>query len=165
VPRSSLASAPPPRGPVEILLARASVAALVRHLTHRGQAIPTIDDLDAAIAACPEGLDEWLDDCVEALVGPVLSAQALLDVPDIVVDGDLGAEVVATVLARLGPALAAAMPEARQPPRLSQGSFGSDAHAMGAASLPLFIDFAPRAGIAANARALSLKGADDAPRA
>jgi hypothetical protein len=36
---------------------------------------------------------------------------------------------------------------------------------MGAGSLPLFIDLAPRAGIAANARAFSLKGVGDAQHA
>ena len=65
---------------------------------------------------------------------------------------------------RLGEALVRAMPEARTAPALRIGSFGSSAHSLGAASLPLFIDFAPRAGLAANARPAGLRGGPDHAR-
>ncbi len=127
---------PPPlgaksRGPVEILLTRASVVALIRHLRACGRPVEGMDDLPAAIAACPDAFREWLDDCVEALVGPALSAQALLDVPNIILDGDLSAAVLGEIVDRLRDALASAIPEARTPPRLRIGTFGSSAHALG----------------------------------
>jgi predicted NBD/HSP70 family sugar kinase len=156
-----LPSAPPAR-PVEILLTRASISALVRHLGYRGHQVRTLDELPAAILACPDGFEEWLVDCVDALVAPILSAQALLDVPDIVIDGDLGRVIMEDLAARLREALPGVMPEARTAPRLRVGSFGSNAHSMGAASLPLFIDFAPRAAISANARPVGRKGGTDA---
>ena len=162
VPPSRLPSAPQSRGPVEILLTRAAVVALIRHLRACGRPVEGMDDLPAAIAACPDAFREWLDDCVEALVGPALSAQALLDVPNIILDGDLSAAVLGEIVDRLRDALASAIPEARTPPRLRIGTFGSSAHALGAASLPLFIHFAPRAGLAANARPAAPPGRDQA---
>ncbi|CAM5770374.1 transcriptional regulator [Labrys miyagiensis] len=158
VPPSRLPSTPPPRGPFDILLARASVAALMRHLDWHGRKVSGPNDLPAAIDACPQALEEWIADCVEALVGPVLSAQALLDVPNVVLDGDLGAPIMKEIIARLETALVVAIPEARSAPALRLGTFGSTAHALGAASLPLFIDFAPRATVSASARPIATLG-------
>jgi predicted NBD/HSP70 family sugar kinase len=157
VPASRLPSTPPPKGPYDILLARASIAALMRHLEWRGHPAKELDDLPAAIAACPDGFEEWLADCVEALVGPILSAQALLDVPNVVLDGDLGAPIMDQITHRLQGALVTAIPEARSAPVLRLGTFGSNAHVLGAASLPLFIDFAPRATVSANARPVNIR--------
>jgi hypothetical protein len=66
------------------------------------------------------------------------------------------------LLALLEPALAAATPEARTMPRLSRGTFGTDAHALGAATLPLFMDFAPRAAVLDNSRSSLDRGGADA---
>jgi predicted NBD/HSP70 family sugar kinase len=159
VPHSRLASAPPARGANEVLLTRASIAALVRHLAWHGHPVTELEALPAAIAACPLGFEEWLEDCVQALIGPMMAAQALLDVSNVVLDGDLGAEIMATLTERLRLAMARTMPEACVPPSLRLGTFGSNAHSLGAASLPLFIDFAPRAAVEANAR--PLKGGHD----
>ena len=152
VARSSLGSAPAPRGPYEVLLTRASIAALVRHLTWLGHPVHNLEMLPAAIEACPTGFTEWLDDCVEALIGPIMSAQALLDVSNIVLDGDLGPDIMERLTERLRIAVAQAMPEAVNAPVLRTGTFGSNAHSLGAASLPLFMDLAPRAAVEANAR-------------
>jgi hypothetical protein len=83
----------------------------------------------------------------------------LLDVSNVVLDGDLGAEIMGRLTERLRLAMAQTMPEACVPPALRLGTFGSNAHSLGAASLPLFIDFAPRAAVEANAR--PLKGGHD----
>jgi hypothetical protein len=48
---------------------------------------------------------------------------------------------------RLVEALAAITPEARGMPEFGRGSFGPDAGAIGAATLPMFFNFSPRAGI------------------
>ncbi|MDZ5449864.1 ROK family protein [Labrys sp. ZIDIC5] len=158
VPPSRLPSVPPPKGPYDILLARASIATLMRHLGWHGRKIVGPHDLPAAIAANPVALEEWVADCVDALVGPVLSAQALLDVPNVVIDGDLGTPIMQEIVSRLETALASAIPEARSAPVLRLGTFGSIAHALGAASLPLFIDFAPRATLSASARPIASLG-------
>ncbi len=143
---SRLASAPPPAQDPEILLTRASVNALVRHLRFRRGGAIKPGDLIGAMTNDPAGVDEWLDDCTDALVGPILSAAALLDLPLVVIDSDLAPTYVGRLVERLRPALAAAVAEARQPPQLAVGSFGAKAGAIGAASLPLFLHLGLPAG-------------------
>jgi predicted NBD/HSP70 family sugar kinase len=109
------------RGGRDILLARASLNALLRHLRYRGVAVAGLDGLDALHAT--QAAEEWLEDCVDALVEPLLTA-----------------------IARVAPRLDAAVAEARTPPSLRRGSFGAMAGALGAATLPLFLNFGPGAG-------------------
>ena len=77
---SRLSTAPTPTGRREILLTRASINALIRHLRGAGKPVTTRDELDAAITAHPTLVDEWLDDCADALVDPLLAAVSVLDV-------------------------------------------------------------------------------------
>ncbi len=138
---SRLSSAPEAPGGRDILLGRASVAALMRHLRARGET-------PSALTALPptEAVAEWLEDCAAALVEPLLAARALLGVPLVVIDGDLPAPLIDRLIARLSPMLRAATAESRQPPALARGSFGATAGALGAASMPLFLQFGPGAG-------------------
>ena len=141
VAASRLPSAPQPRDGRDMLLGRASIAALHRHLRYRGES--------AASLGAPQrtrAVEEWLEDCTAALVEPLLTARALLDVPLVIIDSDLSAGLIDTLLARLGPRLAAATAEARTPPALLRGSFGAMAGALGAATLPLFLHFGPGSG-------------------
>jgi predicted NBD/HSP70 family sugar kinase len=144
---SRLASAPALDRDWDILLSRASINALVRHLRHCGIPVQGIGDVAAAAAGAPAVLEEWVADCVEALVAPVLAAAAVLDLPVVVLDGDLDHALLAPLAARLGDRLAAEVPEARQPPEIQLGSFGEDAGAVGAASLPFHLNFSPHAAI------------------
>jgi predicted NBD/HSP70 family sugar kinase len=130
----------------DILIGRASLNGLIRHLRHHGVDVSGLSDLHAAMSRAPKATDEWLDDCTDALVDPLLSAAALLDVPEVIIDSDLDSATLRALIVRLEPALAAAAPEARAAPRLLAGSFGACAGALGAATLPLFIHFAVRAG-------------------
>jgi predicted NBD/HSP70 family sugar kinase len=147
VPRSTLASAHADGRRHDILLGRASLNALMRHLRFTGATVAGLDDLGRAVAAHPAAVEEWLTDCVDALAWAVLAAVAVLDVPLVVVDGDLDRAVLARLIARLTEALAAGVPESRVPPVLAAGSFGGDAGAIGAASLPLHLTFSPNAAI------------------
>ncbi len=147
VPPSRLASAPRPNGPYDILLTRASVNSLIRHLRASGVAIERRSDLDAAIGSHGERVAEWLGDGVEALVAPLLSAACVLDVRTIVLDGDLPKAVIEELIARLIAALAAATPEARDVPELRMGTIGRRAAAIGAAILPLHLNFSPNRDI------------------
>ena len=147
VPPSSLASAPPLVGPSEILLTRASINALIRHLRHHGHAIAGLGDLPEALVRHRALALEWVDDCAAALVGPILSMQALLDVTLVVLDSDLNRAWIDLLIERTNRLTTAAVAEARRPPRLVAGSFGATAGALGAASLPLFVHFGPRAGL------------------
>ncbi len=132
------------RGGRDILLGRASLNALLRHLRYRGTPV-------AGVAALAELHDtpaaaEWLDDCADGLVEPLLSAGALLDVPKVVIDSDLPSVWVDRLIALLQPRLLARVAEARAPPPLLRGSFGAMAGAIGAATLPLFVHFGTGAG-------------------
>lgn len=134
VSRSTLASAA--QGDAAILLARASLNALRRHLRWRGHHATRADD-------APEATAEWLEDCADALTGPLLAARALLDIPAVVIDSDLPAAWTDRLIAALGPKLTARVAEARTPPTLLRGSFGAMAGALGAATVPLFVHFGP----------------------
>lgn len=141
VPPSRLASAPPLRDRQEILLGRASLAALRRHLRHCGESAASIEAPQRT-----RGVEEWLEDCADALTVPLLTARALLDVPLIVIDSDLPPKLTDQLIDRLEPRLRAASAEARTPPVLARGSFGAAAGALGAATLPLFLQFGPGSG-------------------
>ena len=140
---SRLATAPEPGDRPEILLARASVNALIRHLRGSGLTVGTREELDAAIATQPALVDEWLDDCADALVCPVLSAACVLDVEAVVIDGDLPQPLLLSLIERLHRLVKAAVPEAREAPPLGLGQIGRQAAAIGAAILPLHVNFSP----------------------
>jgi predicted NBD/HSP70 family sugar kinase len=147
-PRSRLSSAARPAREGEhegdILLGRVSLASLFRHLRLGGWPVASLDDLpppgSTGLAA------EWLLDCADALAVPLLSARALLDIPIVVIDSDLPPLWIDQLITLTTPRLAAAVAEARTPPALRRGSFGAMAGALGAATLPLFINLAPGAG-------------------
>lgn len=147
VPPSRLPSAPQPSGPWDILLARASLNALARHLRYCGETVDTRADLEACVARRLPAVDAWIDDCIEALAPAVRAMLCVTDAPVVVIDADIDAGLIDTVMARLRAALALGAPEARGAPELMRGSFGPDAGAIGAASLPMFFNFSPRTGI------------------
>lgn len=138
---SRLGTAPRPDDRPEIALTRASVNALIRHLRESGQPVETREDLDALLEQGHPAVAEWLDDAADALVLPVLSAVRVLDVAAVVVDGTLPRPVLDQLIGKLERALARASPESREPPPLMRGSVGRDAPAIGAAILPLHLNF------------------------
>jgi predicted NBD/HSP70 family sugar kinase len=140
---SRLSTAPEPAGRREILLTRASINALIRHLRSSGAPVTTRADLDAAIAGHPTLVDEWLDDCADALVDPLLAAVSVLDVEAVVLDGDLPRPVLESLVERLRRFTLAATPEARQAPPIGLGQIGRQAAAIGAAILPLHVNYSP----------------------
>lgn len=147
---SRLDTAPVPASGYDILLTRASINALIRHLRGRGAVIAGQQDLAACLDQHPLALAEWIDDCADALVGPLLASARLLDTPVAIIDGDLPAAVIGVLLERLQTLLVAASPEARKPPRLLRGTIGTDASALGAALLPLHFNYSPNREILVN---------------
>ena len=147
VPPSRLSSAPQPKGEWDILLSRASLNALARHLRHSGETISNRFDLKACIERRLPAVDEWIDDCIEALAPALHATLCVVDVPAIVLDADVDSGLLDTLLERLRVAMAATAPEARSVPALIRGTFGSDAGAIGAATLPMFFNFSPSAGL------------------
>jgi len=144
---SRLPSAPVDGRVVDILISRASINALVRHLRFRGATVTGLADLAASTAAMPEAVSEWVEDCVDALIAPLLASVAILDVPVVVIDSDLDRRILDEIINWLQWRLTESMPEARTAPRIMRGTFGEDAGAIGAASLPLHLNFSPFAAI------------------
>lgn len=147
VPPSALPSSHKPAGKWDILLSRASLIALRRHLQYHGEKVDNRADIEACIARGHPAVEEWLDDCIDALAPALRAALCVLDVPAVVLDADVDAGLIDTLMQRLRVAVAATAPEARGTPALVRGTFGPDAGALGAATLPMFFNFSPRAGI------------------
>ncbi|MFO1050000.1 MAG: hypothetical protein U1E52_19130 [Geminicoccaceae bacterium] len=103
--------------------------------------VETRDQLEELIAVGHPAVTAWLDDAADALVVPVLSAVRVLDVQAVVVDGTLPQLALDQLIARLVDGLEKASPESREPPRLVRGTVGRDAPAIGAAILPLHLNF------------------------
>jgi len=155
VPPGTLASASRPAGKRhDILLSRASLNALTRHLRFHGVATTGHADLERLIAQGHPAVAEWLDDCVDALAPALQSALAVLDVPLVIFDADVDGGLVDTLIARLQAALDESAPEARSAARVVRGCFGANAGAVGAASLPMFMNFSPRAELLRGASAI-----------
>ena len=143
---STLVSAPKPKGIFDIMLNRASLNTLIRHLRYNDIPVESKADLEAAIAQKSTPVREWLDDCTMALSQLIWAGRSLLDVPVIVIDADVGGGLKDLLKGRLEAALADSAPESRTPPRIVLGSFGTDAGALGAASLPIFYSFSTSKG-------------------
>lgn len=147
VPPSSLPTSPEPKQQWDLLLTRASLVSLARHLSPDNFDELSRSDLQAAVEADDIRYREWLADCASALALALRSAYALLDISQVVIDGDLRGSFPETFREALQDAVERAAPEKRQSPEIVIGSFAHDAGAVGAASLPQFFNFSPRATI------------------
>ncbi len=144
---SSLASAPLALRQGTILMARASLNALMRHLRFRGGVASGTAGLPGAILADPAGFREWQADACIALAGPILTSAHLLDLGHVVLDSDLPGDLLQPFVASLQECCAGQVAQSRHAPAILQGSIGKDAGAVGAASLPLHMSFSPQPGV------------------
>ncbi|MBD1547886.1 ROK family transcriptional regulator [Roseibium aggregatum] len=147
VPPSRLSTAPEPKKQWDLLLTRASLVSLARHLSPENFASLSRLDLQDAAERGDPAVTEWMADCIDALTPSLGAAYALLDMPLVIIDSDLDGVFAEQLTKGLAAALAEAAPEARNTPDLLFGSFHQDAGAIGAASLPMFFNFSPRAAI------------------
>ncbi|MBO6893218.1 MAG: ROK family transcriptional regulator [Roseibium sp.] len=147
VPPSNLATAPQPRKQWDLLLSRASLVSFARHLEPDNFAQINRTDLQNAVERDDVKFREWMEDCTEAIAIALRSAYALLDVPLVILDGDLEGPFRSAFCEAVRIAVEEAAPEKRHSPQIAIGSFGQDAGAIGAGSLPQFFNFSPRATI------------------
>jgi len=162
VPPGALPTAPKSRHKWDLLLTRASLVALARHMSPDGFSKLTRSDLQKAVESDDIKYREWLEDCSDALGLALRSAYALLDVPLVVIDGDLGGPFPQVFQAELKAVMERIAPEQRISPDIQIGSFGHDAGAIGAASLPQFFNFSPRAAILTGGKDTGPAGAGNA---
>nr|WP_244327706.1 ROK family protein [Roseibium sp. RKSG952] len=147
VQHGKLSTAPEKKKPWDILLSRVSLVSLARHLDPENFSSLSRLDLQAAYDDDRPEVDEWIDDCIDALTPTMRAAHALIDLPVLVIDSDLDGGFLRDLSQKLKTALEEAAPEARDTPDILTGSFSQDAGAIGAATLPLFFNFSPRATI------------------
>ncbi|HSK39531.1 MAG TPA: ROK family protein [Arenibaculum sp.] len=140
---SRLSSAPRPARSHDILITRASINSLIRHLADAGHPVDGRADLEAVLDRDPAAVAEWIEDCVDALVAPIYAAAALLDMDVVIVDSDPAGPLLDRIVRHLDRRLADEVPEGRTPPSLRIGSFGVDAAAIGAATLPFHLTYSP----------------------
>ncbi len=143
VPPSKLDSTPPPEGPFEVLLNRASLFGLRRHLSANDIHINGVSELDAVMDAARPLVQEWLDECADALVYAVLSAVGVLDLEAVIIDAHLPRFLLDELVETVSRRLQRVAPSGVFKPKILAGQIGVDAVAVGGAILPFYSNFAP----------------------
>lgn len=140
---SRLSSVSPPAGPFEILLHRASIYGLINHLRANGIAITRVRELDPLPREARGPLNEWQEDCVDALAQAIVSTIAVVDVEAIVIDGLLPRGLLQDTVAKIQRRFAELVPIGLIAPEIVAGTTGPKASAIGAGILPIYSLFAP----------------------
>ncbi len=143
VPSSKLSSTPTTEGPFEVLLNRASLFGLRRHLNKNGIDIKSASQLDAVMDQARPLVQEWLDDCADALVYAILSAVGVLDLEAVVLDAHLPRYLLDELVGMVSRRLQQAAPSGVFKPKILSGKIGTNAVATGGAILPFYSNFAP----------------------
>jgi predicted NBD/HSP70 family sugar kinase len=86
-------------------------------------------------------LDQWIATAARGLAHAAAGVAAVLEIPAVVIDGAMPAEVRQRLCASVREALQAIDMQGISPFAVDEGGIGADARAMGAASLPLFANF------------------------
>ncbi len=125
---------------------RCSLHSLVRYLRSEGAAIQNAEEFHLAINQYPKATTVWINDCVNALESAVYAIQAIVDIPELVIDcEDSDLPIVKRIIQQLGIKIAGFHHRGLIMPSVRKGTFGSAAAAIGAATLPLDSSFSPKA--------------------
>ncbi|WP_444885546.1 ROK family transcriptional regulator [Microbulbifer sp. PSTR4-B] len=143
VPASKLSSTPEPEGAFETLLNRASLFGLRRHLRANQININDSADLLSVMDQARPLIQEWLDDCADALVYAILSAVSVLDLEAVVIDAHLPRFLLEELVEIISRRMQQAAPSGVFKPQIMSGKIGIDAIAIGGAILPFYSNFAP----------------------
>lgn len=143
IQNSKLKSNPRPNSAFDIMMNRASLNVLIRHLKYNGINVNSLNDLEQIILSKNTYYSEWLDDMIEALTHLIWSSTILLDISTIVIASAVDGGLPNVIKERLDYSLQASAPESCIVPKVKTGKFGSDAGTIGAASLPIFYSFSP----------------------
>ena len=143
VPESKLDSRIPLNGPFETLVNRASLFVLLRHLACHDIGIERISELASIMDEARPLVQEWLDDCADALVFAMLSAVGVLDLEAIIIDGQLPRFLIDELVDVVSRRIHKIAPHGVFEPEILAGSCGPDAIVLGGAMLPFYSHFAP----------------------
>lgn len=124
---------------------RCSLRSLVRYLRSEGLDVASTESFHKTVAVEPERVERWISDCVSGLEHAIYAIQAVVDVPELIIDcedGDLA--LVSRIIDSLRATLASSEHSGLTMPAIRKGRFGSDASAIGAATLPLDSSFSPK---------------------
>jgi predicted NBD/HSP70 family sugar kinase len=122
---------------------RASVYVLMNHLRSRGVNMLRVRELDPTPEAAREPLDEWQNDCADALAQAITGIVAVVDIEAVVIDSILPATILHELVAKVRGRFGELLPAGLLPPEIIAGSLGQQASPMGAAMLPFQHLFAP----------------------
>lgn len=86
-------------------------------------------------------LDEWIGEVAESLAFSIVAAIAVIDVETVIIDGAFPVHVRTRIIERTREALGRVNRQGLSPFRLTEGSIGNAARAMGGACLPLLANF------------------------
>jgi predicted NBD/HSP70 family sugar kinase len=120
------------------LIEVASLVLLERKLAEAGLPLEPIYDPGADWSGYGAALQTWIDTAARGIAHAVAAGCAIIDFEAAVIDGALPAAVRGALIERVRLELASLDLSGIDPPRLTPGSIGPVARALGGASLPLF---------------------------
>ncbi|WP_111643008.1 ROK family transcriptional regulator [Marinimicrobium alkaliphilum] len=141
VPHSRLKSITPPEGYFELLTRRASLLSLRKHLNSCGIEISHIGELPNYIDAARVQIQEWMDDCADALVHAFLSVISILDLKAIVIDASLPRFIVEELVAIVERRIKKLASKDIFIPEILVGDLGYQAVVVGGGILPFYSSF------------------------
>ncbi len=124
------------------LTERASLLTLRRHLNANGVAISHLGELPGVIDQARLYLQEWMDDCADALVFAFLSAISIVDLKAIVIDASLPRFIVEELVAMVARRIKHQVSGDIFVPDIVAGELGAEAVAVGGGILPFYSSFA-----------------------
>lgn len=125
---------------LDFLIHRASLYTLEEML---GCSSSIEGSLDVEIGRKPEMVAAWIEDCASSLAFAIMGVNSLLDLPAILIGGDLEQPLIASIIEALRARLAERAPPDFFMPDLIPGAMGAMAAATGAGLLPMYATFSP----------------------
>jgi predicted NBD/HSP70 family sugar kinase len=127
----------------EFLGDRASLARLMQHLHMHGFTIHTVSELPDAIDNARNIVQDWLEDCVDALVEGLTACFAVIDVEAVVIQSLLPSYMVMEIVTKLGKRLKRSRRFGLVIPEIRLSGLGADGPLIGSAVLPIYEHFSP----------------------
>ncbi|WP_342363758.1 ROK family transcriptional regulator [Terrarubrum flagellatum] len=124
---------------------RASLDGLIRHLGLHGFTIRAVSELPNVLDQARGVIQEWVDDCIEALVEGLTACFAVVPVETVIIDSALPQFLVLEIVDRLERRLSGETKS--DAPRLRMSRLGQDAALVGSAILPVNAHFFPSSDV------------------